>query len=84
MLFYMLFLIFPQNDQDTRVTSVHKNGCLIETFVSKNSNIHPSQPQVTQLNSPISGYVTTMKACSTCFILAFHRTQINLNSTETR
>ena len=39
-----------ENDQDTRLISVHKNGSLIETFVSKNSNIHPSQPQVTQLN----------------------------------
>lgn len=39
-----------QNDQDNTFVSVHKNGSLIETFVSKNSNIHPSQPQVTQLN----------------------------------
>lgn len=39
-----------KKDQDTRRISVHKNGSLIEIFVSKNSNIHPSQPQVTQLN----------------------------------
>lgn len=32
------------NDQDTRHISVHKNGSLIETFVSKNSNIHSSKP----------------------------------------
>lgn len=34
-----------QVNQDTRHVSVQKNGSLIETFVSKNINIHPSQPK---------------------------------------